>query len=368
MAKQECFKTALLAEAILLCGILWLGLAACSGTEAGAGDPEDPAWPFRDFLEQQPDVSYIEFFEDARRWLGLEEKERKGFFYFEGAKQGRTFYVRELGYNRTAAGHLRAADVFGRTDEGFGWSMGSNIVHLETSQRNVPPLTSGPQNASDVYEYRLQMAMALGIDHLRNGTLRWVDSSNFVAESRFGGQIAGQVMAYTNGRPRRVEYTVSNLETRRFAVEYQYEGDAVPDGIPSLWSRSVRRENSAAEWKPLFTEGITALVAGRRQLPDKGYTPAMFLEGGGTTALAVFIHTNGATYGVYPDGRLERADYNPTMAGSFLERRPKLRAGIVIAAVVLANAAFFLWWRTSRPPGSGGEHRDKHSENLNRDL
>jgi len=247
---------------------------------------EDPAKPFRDFLEQHPDVKRIEFSVDHHFFHYVTEPGQqepvysspRGMVHFVGGKQGESFYIRKVNDGSVQGTVFASPGASGKSRDYF-WSINTrNSAAIMTSRENsrIEPFVRDAAN-------RLWQMLTLEIPWLKYGTLHWADHTNFMAVSLQDRKMRGRIAQfYTNGLPKRIECEVEGdpPQTMR-GVEFEYAPDRMPPGIPCKFAHS-----GTVKGKPYSTpyhNQIDNLALGKDSISELGYIPTDFMQFAGGT-------------------------------------------------------------------------------------
>jgi RNA polymerase sigma factor (sigma-70 family) len=247
---------------------------------------EDPAKPFRDFLEQHPDIKRIEFSVDHHFFHYVTEpgeqepvdSSPRGMVHFVGGKQGESFYIRQINDGSVQGTAFASPGGSGKSRDYF-WSINTrNNAAIMTSREDnrIEPFVRDAAN-------RLWQMLTLEIPGLKYGTLHWADHTNFTAVSLQNRKMQGRIAQfYTNGLPKRIECEVEGdpPQTMR-GVEFKYAPDRMPPGIPCQFAHT-----GTVKGKPYsspYQNQIENLELGKDSISELGYIPSDFMQFAGGT-------------------------------------------------------------------------------------
>jgi len=242
---------------------------------------QDPAKPFRDFLEQQPDIKRIEFSVDPRLFHHVTQPEQpepvvsspRGMVHFVGGKQGDSFYIRQVNDSSVQATVFASDGPSGKSKD-YYWTINiRNQVVISTSRDD-----NRIEGFVGVHASRLWRMLTLQIPFLKYGTLHWVNATNFTAMSLQDRKMQGRIVQfYGNGLPKRLECEIEgdSPDTIR-GVDFEYDPEKMPPGIPLRFYHSG--SVNGKRYQSPYREQLDTLDLGRDALSEQGYVPADFLQ------------------------------------------------------------------------------------------
>ena len=279
-----------------------------------------------------------------------EPHDTPGFVYFKTAVQSNSWYIEIVTNAPMGKDDYAMGDGFvvGKSFSNY-WAVYSNkknIVLCPFASSHDSPLNG----LSSIWLRRVQMIQKLGLIYLEPGknpdipqTINWVDELHFQAITDTHGTMNGKIVEFTNGLPKRVEYTFSKVPRTTFSIVYGYvAGRAFPP--TSITAHKITGNNSIPLWEFRILD-IELVDSGRT---FNGYSPNDFMSSNQIASANIFIEngervtyvsSNGIT--THPDR--EAQDYSFLQISSTLPQKEYDIIKYIIWIFVAASGVVLFW-------------------------
>lgn len=239
-----------------------------------AAAPLDPGQPFRDFLSERPAVKEIVFGESLLRYrrvrAGEPAETPDGPITYAAGVQGESFYLKALSNALFGAAFMSNGVVIGQSTDRLWKLMESKTAFADPNDRARHYAMNVLYQEVDQARHTLERTLALGIEHLIPGTLKWSSESAFKAQSSSFGVLKGTVVEASGGLPSRISIVYEKLPDVVRYVSYVYEKGSFP---PTQLIQTMTQKGRTTE---LGTNVIYSLVLGEMDPGFKGYLPTQF--------------------------------------------------------------------------------------------
>ena len=331
----------------------------CDAAEDGVGSNDiiNAAQTYRDFLSSPPWVKKIEFGLDRNYRVDVTDRRHpqreEGLGLYEAAWQPGGYYRKHLDgsplydnppgqtprHRPVVAGQ---EDISGASDR-YYWRLweGQDEISL------VPKDNQSGANSNNWLRgfFNLELAdlekiRRLGLDHLVDARITWVDNDHFTAESASHGLAHGSIVNYTDGLPETVQYSFDSASSLVFKVHYAYEaGKTFPP------HRITVEDTDSSGALITHINYINELDAGLDPDAKEGYRPETFRVRTDPFK-QVSLSSNGVLYHVNQSGRLNAVDTQYPGIEQF--SRPKPHPVIAALALFGPSIAFILYFVIAR--------------------
>jgi hypothetical protein len=314
-------------------------LSAVASDGVGAGVEVDLVAFFRAAVSRPPDVEYFAASQRNLRDVVLPARMRarvptltNGVMYFEGARSGTSFFLREV--NPAAAPTNTATEqlVVGRRDS-ENYHLNPNTLYYSHDAPETASSNTLVSSVSAFYSIANQF-LSMGLGDVEAGSVKW-DGNDF-SGLRQGALPTYGHLEISNGRPVRLLMSAAKGKSPFKAITYEYPGERNNlDGFPSkivIWALF------SGSLQPL-SELRLANVKLSSQLPGSFFDRAKFV---GPNIKYTNVFSNAVVYSVLSGGALIKAPKQPQRQSSSAAAYRGVIIGIMVFLTVALPVPFLV--------------------------
>ena len=344
------FLPVLLLSLTCLCN----GLPKCEAAKAVSIQAQDAAQTYRDFLSNPPWLKDIKFRLDRNYRVDVTDerhpRREEGMGEYEAALQPEGYYRKHLagspiydnppGQTPASRPVVAGQETISGTSDRFYWRLweGQDQISLVPKEGQSGAAPNNWLRGFFNFEMAdLEKIRRLGLDHLVDARITWVDKDHFTAVSSSRGPAHGAIIQHTNGLPDTVAYSFDSASSLVYRVHYAYApGVSFPPHQISV------EDTDAAGDQIIHVNYIDELEVGLDPNAKTGYHPEAF-----RTQTAPFAHvslsSNGVLYQVSQHGQLNPVDTRYPGLEQFTPLKPHpLIVGLVMITPTLALVLYFV--------------------------